>query len=211
MSMNEIWINVTRYTRKTLIWLILLIITIFLVDFAIKSLSKIEIEAIRDVSLMLLSYENYILALIFLVLGYKVVSSFSHFIYWSIRKVSDHSTAASLRSITRIVGIAVLISVLTSIFNLNPSAAITLGSFTGLVVGFATQTVLNHAVAGIFLIFSRPFKVGDHVIIGGNKGVVEDITIMHTIIRSEDGSQLIMIPSGSIVSSTIVKFNKKRS
>lgn len=207
--MSEIWASITKYTRKTVIWLVVLAVTMFSIDFVIRWLSTINIKPISSLSLMLLSYENYILALVFLILGYKVVSAFSHFIYWSARRVSDHPTAASLRSITRIVGIAVLISILTSIFNLNPSAAITLGSFTGLVVGFATQTVLNHAVAGVFLMFSRPFKVGDRVMIGGNKGIVEDITIMHTVIRSEDGSQLIMIPSGSIVSSIIVKFSKK--
>jgi len=203
--MSEVQANITKYFRRTLLWIILLVATLFLIDAAIKLLAMVELEYVKKFSSLLLSYENYVLSVPFLIMGYKAVMSFSGFVYWSGRKVADHATAYSLRIVTRILGIAVLLSVLASVFNLNPSAALTLGSFTGLVVGFATQTVLNHAVAGIFLILLRPFRVGDYVEIGGNKGVVEDITIMHTVIRTEDGERVVMIPSGSIVSSTIIK------
>ena len=203
--MSEVQANITKYFRRTLLWIILLVATLFLIDAAIKLLAMVELEYVKKFSSLLLSYENYVLSVPFLIMGYKAVMSFSGFVYWSGRKVADHATAYSLRIVTRILGIAVLLSVLASVFNLNPSAALTLGSFTGLVVGFATQTVLNHAVAGIFLILLKPFRVGDYVEIGGNKGVVEDITIMHTVIRTEDGERVVMIPSGSIVSSTIIK------
>ncbi|MFB0567253.1 MAG: mechanosensitive ion channel domain-containing protein [Candidatus Bathyarchaeia archaeon] len=76
---------------------------------------------------------------------------------------------------------------------------------SGLVVGFATQTVLTHAVAGIFLVISRPFKHGDMVTLSGQTGFVKEIKLMHTILRTKDGKKEILIPSGTIIGATIVK------
>jgi len=68
-----------------------------------------------------------------------------------------------------------------------------------------TQSVLNHAVAGIFIAISRPFKHGDEVTIAGKTGTVKEITVMHTTIISTDGEQEILILSGTIIGEIITK------
>ncbi|NIO38375.1 mechanosensitive ion channel [Candidatus Bathyarchaeota archaeon] len=151
------------------------------------------------------SFVPYINAAIVLTLGYNTASAIGNIIYHSMREVADHSQASALRTISKIGGVAVLLSLLTSVFGINPSAALTLGSFSGLVIGFATQTVLTHAAAGIFLVISRPFKHGDLVTLSGQTGFVKEIRLMHTILRAEDGKKEILIPSGSIVGATIIK------
>jgi small conductance mechanosensitive channel len=150
-------------------------------------------------------YSPYINAIIVLSFGYKAVGAVGNVIYHSVREVSDHPTASAVRTISRIGGIAVLLSLMTSIFGISPSAALTLGSFSGLVVGFATQTVLTHAVAGMFLVISRPFKHGDLVTLSGQTGFVKEIKLMHTILRTKDGKKEILIPSGTIIGATIIK------
>lgn len=112
--------------------------------------------------------------------------------YYGIRKYADRSTAAAARTIIKIAGVAVLLSLLTSIFGTSASSALTVGSFSGLVVGFATQIVLTHAVAGIFIAISRPFRIGDTVTIAGKTGVVKEIRLMHTTLVSQDGNQEIL-------------------
>ena len=92
---------------------------------------------------------------------------------------------------------------LSSVFNVNPAAALTVGSFSGLVVGFATQTILSHLVAGVFLLLSRPFKHGDTITISGKTGVVKEITLMHLVLETEEDE--ILIPSGSVVMQTVQK------
>lgn len=160
---------------------------------------------------ILLEYEIYVTVIIILGLGYLIVNSTSNFIYWTIRRRLDHATATLFRTITRIVGIATLLAVLTSVFNINPAAALTIGSFTGMVVGFATQTVLGQAVAGMFLVLLRPFKPGDVITVAGQTGIVKDIGIMHTILVSEDGSKEILIPSNSVVTAIIIKVRKSKT
>jgi len=76
-------------------------------------------------------------------------------------------------------------------------------SFGGLAIGFATQAILSHVVAGLFLLVSRLFKHGDTVTISGKTGVVKEITIMDAIL--EKGEDEILIPSGSLVTQTTQK------
>lgn len=154
---------------------------------------------------MLMEYKTYVNAIAVLGLGYVMVNSAATFFYWISRSRVDHPTAELFRTVTRIVGVALLLAVLTSIFNVNPSAALTVSSFTGMVVGFATQRILGQAVAGIFLALTRPFKPGDLVTVAGQTGVVRTIGVMHTILVTEDGSTEIMIPSTNIVTTIIKK------
>jgi hypothetical protein len=150
-------------------------------------------------------YLKYIQAGLIFVFGYLAVNAASGMVYSYFRQATEHATAATLRTITRIAGIAVLLSLMTSIFNVDAAAALTVGSFGGLVIGFATQTILTHVVAGIFLLMSRPFTYGDVITVAKQTGTVKEIKIMHVILETEDGLQDILIPSGSIVTQIIQK------
>ena len=150
-------------------------------------------------------YIQYVQAVLIFGLGYLVVNSASGLVYTYVRRIADHATAATLRTIARIAGIAVLVSLMASVFNVDAAAALTVGSFGGLVVGFATQTILTHVVAGIFLLISRPFTYGDYVTISNQTGKVKEIKLMHVVLETEDSQNDILIPSGTIVTQIIKK------
>jgi len=150
-------------------------------------------------------YLQYIQAGLIFIFGYLAVNAASGVVYTYFRSATEHATAATLRTITRIAGIAVLLALMTSIFNVDPAAALTVGSFGGLVAGFATQTILTHVVAGVFLLISRPFTYGDVITVSGQTGTVKEIKLMHVILETEDGLKDILIPSGSIVTQIIQK------
>jgi len=123
-------------------------------------------------------------------------------------EVSDRGTAGSLRTLTRIGGIAILLSVLTSIFKVNTTAALTIGSFSGLVIGFATQNVLTQAMAGLFLALSQPFELGDEISVAGQTGIVKDIKIMQTVLKARDNSKEVLIPNNTVFGAIITKKNE---
>jgi small-conductance mechanosensitive channel len=150
-------------------------------------------------------YLVYIKAALVFIFGYLTISAIASMVYAYMHKISDHPTAATLRTITRISGIAVLLSMMTSVLNVDPTAALTVGSFGGLVVGFATQTILSHVVAGVFLLISRPFTYGDVITVAGQTGVVKEVKLMHLVIETEDKTKDILIPSGNVVSQIIQK------
>jgi small conductance mechanosensitive channel len=78
----------------------------------------------------------------------------------------------------------------------------------GLAIGFALQGSLSNFAAGVMLIIFRPFKVGDFIEAAGTAGVVEEIMIFSTKLRSPDNKQL-YVPNGSILSGTIVNYSAK--
>ncbi|MBX3563749.1 MAG: mechanosensitive ion channel family protein [Sphingomonas sp.] len=78
------------------------------------------------------------------------------------------------------------------------------------IVGFAAQTTLGNLIAGISLVLYKPFRRGDRLqVIAPNKdqydvGVVEDITLGFTILRTDDGREII-IANGTMAQQTMIK------
>lgn len=78
----------------------------------------------------------------------------------------------------------------------------------GLAVGLALQGSLSNFAAGVLMIIFRPFKVGDFIEAAGVAGIVEEVSIFTTHIRSGD-NKAIIIPNGSILSGNIVNYSSK--
>lgn len=70
-------------------------------------------------------------------------------------------------------------------------------------VGFASQAALSNIISGLFIVIYKPFGVNDRITVNGLAGVVEDITLRHTVIRNFE-NQRIIIPNSSISSDTII-------
>jgi small-conductance mechanosensitive channel len=74
----------------------------------------------------------------------------------------------------------------------------------GLVVGFATQQVLGQAIAGLFILLARPFKINDVVDVAGESEViVKDISTLFTVVERKDGLT-VLVPSTMIIGQKIV-------
>ena len=72
------------------------------------------------------------------------------------------------------------------------------------IIGFASQAAFANIVGGIFIVIFKPFRVGDVLKVGDtNWGIVEDITLRRTVIKSFQNERYI-IPNSSINSDTIL-------
>jgi small-conductance mechanosensitive channel len=145
------------------------------------------------------AYVNILLALGF---GYLIVTAFSDVVYWSLSVGLPHSTASAFRSMVRIVGFGGLIAAIAGGVA-GGAAGVALGGFLGLVVGQATQSTLGQAVSGLFLLFSRPFKIGDKVTLSSEDGTVDDVSILFTTIIRDDGNK-VLLPNNSVAGNKIV-------
>jgi small conductance mechanosensitive channel len=76
-------------------------------------------------------------------------------------------------------------------------------------VALATQGVLSNVVAGLSIIFSKPFKVGEYVAITGVEGVVESITLFSTTLVHADRSRVV-IPNRKIVGEILHNYGRLR-
>ena len=97
-----------------------------------------------------------------------------------------------------------LITVLPSL-GVKLSGLLVAGGIFGLAVGFASQNIIGNLMSGLFLIVERPIKIGNSVNVDGTAGIVEDIRIMSTTLRTFDGL-FIRIPNQKIFTSNITNY-----
>lgn len=76
----------------------------------------------------------------------------------------------------------------------------------GLAVGFALQGSLANFASGVMIIFFRPFKAGDFVEVAGTSGVVLEVQVFATTLKTGDNKKII-IPNGSITGGNIVNYS----
>lgn len=156
------------------------------------------------------NYYPYINAILVLLLGWLIINSVASTFYAMLKPKYGISAAGAVRSLVRILGIAALIA------GVGGSAAggasgVALGGFIGMIVGYATQQVLGQAVAGIFVLLARPFKIGDNIDAAGETGVeVIDIGSLFTVARRKDGN-IVLIPNNTMIGQKIIVYAKNEN
>ncbi len=85
------------------------------------------------------------------------------------------------------------------------SGLLVAGGIIGIVIGFATQSIVGNLVSGLFLMIERPIKIGDQVDIDGTSGYVEDIHTVSTIIRTYEGLY-VRIPNEKVFTNKITNY-----
>ncbi|MFP3302719.1 MAG: mechanosensitive ion channel [Caldivirga sp.] len=153
-------------------------------------------------------YQVYINVLLALAFGYLIVSAFADVIYWAMRFRYDHPTARAMRNVFLLIGIGALIAGIAGAIG-GGVAGVAVGGFLGIVIGFSVQQVLGQAVAGLFLLLARPFKIGDHVNLLGEDGIVNDVAILFTEVIKSDGTK-VLIPNNSIIGNKIYLLPKQQ-
>jgi small-conductance mechanosensitive channel len=111
----------------------------------------------------------------------------------------------------------ILVGVLSALLVVPQVRAVAAGllassALIALVVGLAAQRPLANFVAGIVIAFTQPLRLGDLVTVDGVEGVVEDIGLTYTFIKTPDNSRFVIpnekLASDTILNSTIVTREK---
>ena len=77
---------------------------------------------------------------------------------------------------------------------------------TGFILGFAFQESLGNLASGMMIALNEPFKVGDVVDAAGHSGVVLEVNMMATVMKTPDGKRIV-IPNKSVWGGPIVNYN----
>ncbi len=111
------------------------------------------------------------------------------------------------------VSFIILLVALIIIFHTIPelrALGVTLFAGAGIlaiIIGFASQAAFANIISGLFIVTSKPFRVGDYIKISDEYfGTVEDITLRHTVIRNNENRRII-IPNSVINNQTIINSN----
>lgn len=99
--------------------------------------------------------------------------------------------------LTYVVYFSAIIAILT-IFGIKVAGLLAGAGIVGLAVGFGAQSLVKDIITGFFIIFEDQFSVGDQVQIGTANGIVQEIGLRTTKVKSYTG-ELHIIPNGSIL------------
>ncbi|MGP3667643.1 MAG: mechanosensitive ion channel family protein [Candidatus Bathyarchaeota archaeon] len=200
-SISQEELNKAEVAKKSGLAIVRVVVYILVYVYVAATTQWLFTSFLPQYGINLSDYMGYAQILIALAFGYLILNSIAIFAYWSVRARHDHSTAAAIRNVVKVIGLGALVSAIAGGVA-GGAAGVALGGFLGMVVGFASQHVLGQAIAGLFLLISRPFKIGDEVILAGEEGVVEDVSTLFTIVVKKDGSKVI-IPNNTIIGGKI--------
>jgi len=150
---------------------------------------------------------NIFLALLTLVIGRWVAGLMRRFLR---RVLESRKVDATLSSfLCSILYMAVMTMVVISALGaagINTTSFVAVLGAAGLAIGLALQGSLGNFASGVLIILFRPFKVGDFVEVSGTSGVVLEVQVFATTLKTGDNKK-ITVPNGSITSGNIVNYS----
>ncbi len=101
----------------------------------------------------------------------------------------------------------VFVGVMSALLVIPPVRALAGGilassAVLGLVIGFASQRTIGNVVAGILIAITQPLRLGDRVTVENTEGIVEEIGLTYTWIRTRDNDRLV-VPNEKLASESI--------
>tara|TARA_R110002096_G_scaffold247097_1_gene439503 strand:+ start:1585 stop:2448 length:864 start_codon:yes stop_codon:yes gene_type:complete len=174
-------------------------------DFDISSIdfNKILIEHIIPLGTKLA------FALLILVAGLVVSKCLVKLVGKALKKSSvDEMLESFISNILRWVLLLIVLIAALNQLGVDTTSFIALLGAAGLAVGLALKDSLQNFASGVMLIIFRPFQVGDFIEAGGAEGVVEEVRIFSTQIRTPDNREVI-VPNGDIFSGAITNNNAR--
>jgi len=146
-------------------------------------------------------------AIIVLIIGHWVIKLLTR-AFASIMNKSkiDDSLKPFLSGIlTTLLKIMLVISVL-SMIGIQMTSFIAIIGAAGLAVGMALSGMLQNFAGGVMVLIFKPFKKGDLIEAQGHFGIVHEIQIFNTILKSLD-NKTIIIPNGGLSTSSMTNFS----
>lgn len=147
----------------------------------------------------------------FALIGYIVTEIISNSTFRVVTAArQSNQTAKSIRSLIRILGSIVIVALIISFLSQNPALAATIATITGVVIGFAAQTVIGNMIAGMYLTITRPFKIEDRITVLGNSGKVADIGLLYSGLKLDTGDTA-LVPNTLLITTSIILREEKKS
>ena len=148
-------------------------------------------------------------AILIFVIGRIVI----RFIVSLVKKVLNKSKMDEMliNFIGSILNAVLLLFVIIAALNqlgVDTSSLVALIAAAGLDIGLALQGSMQNFAAGVMLLVFKPFTKGDFIEAGGVTGVVENIQIFSTLMRTGDNKEVI-VPNGAIYSGAITNFSAR--
>jgi small-conductance mechanosensitive channel len=129
--------------------------------------------------------------------------------WWLARKPVAPEVETRYRVLRRAITVTIITVGLFSALLVIPQVRAVAGALLassailGVILGLAAQQTLGNFIAGLLIATSQPVRIGDRVSYGGEDGIIEEIGLTYTFIRTVDRKRLV-VPNSKLASDTIV-------
>ena len=153
-----------------------------------------------------------LVALLILFIGSKLIKFALKVFNKAMEKTSaDKSVSKFLHSLVKAALYVVLAFLIASYCGVDAASIVALLGSAGVAIGLALQGSLSNLAGGVLILVLRPFSVGDFIIDSlGNEGVVDDIQIFYTKLRTGD-NKVIILPNGTLANNCITNVTTSKS
>ncbi len=121
------------------------------------------------------------------------------------RQIDPTSIRYARSALSLLLNVLLLVALL-GYFGIETTSMAALFAGAGIAIGAAVSGLLVHFTAGIFLLWLRPFKVGDYITAGGITGTVTELGILYTKINTSD-NVLTMVGNNMLFTGVIQNFS----
>lgn len=120
----------------------------------------------------------------------------------------EETAQGFLKSLINIT-LSVFVTVIAlSALGIPMTSIVTVIGTAGVAIGLALQNSLSNVAGGFIILFTKPFSKGDYIISNGIEGVVDEIRILSTSLKTID-NKVIFIPNGMVAGGTITNFSRE--
>ena len=146
-------------------------------------------------------------ALVVLGVGYLLTMWLLKFTGKALKKSNSNETLHKfLLSIIRIVCYVIISVIGLNILGIPTDSLIAAIGTCGVAIGLALKDSLSNFASGVLILFNQPFKAGDFVDIGGTSGVVNEVGLMATKLKTFDNLHIV-IPNNTVAGSNITNYS----
>ena len=139
---------------------------------------------------------NAVIALLMLLIGWKVISVFRRWCIKSMDRIRmDHTVSVFLGSCISAALFGLLIFAAADLVGISSASILALLGSAGIAISLALQDSLSNFAGGVMILMLKPFSVGDYIISQSGEGTVSNIGIIYTKLTTVDNRQVV-IPNG---------------
>jgi len=151
--------------------------------------------------------QRLMVGLLVFALGYLITRVVQYLVARAVRRTPGGTTVEL--ALSRVIGIAgVTLALLTALstMGIDIGALIAALGLTSLAIGLALKDTIENAITGVLLLIQRPFKVGDVIKVGDVTGVVADVAIRTTNLKTFEGLR-VLIPNRHVYNEVITNWS----
>ena len=124
------------------------------------------------------------------------------------KRNADPTIVSFVASITYVALMTFVVIAVLARLGIQTASFIAILGAAGLAIGFALQGSLSNFAAGFLIIVFKPYRAGDYIEGGGTAGIVEEVRMFTTRLRTPD-NKVVIVPNSKMTGDNIVNYSAK--